>query len=317
MTRDQRKKEEDYDFFEKINRYIRDGKPIEDNIQFDKLSTDCNSFSEIWGKKIGNSEMAKNMCNIFINMYKELKKGKNNYTLDSEYNNDFAFLNYWVNWKIHEGGINESNPVTDFYNHIGSHAPSELILEFTNNLIYDINKDYLNKMNTLYNLYDNYSKLNAIDYAKTDQVKQQLLTLSTASCTHYNKAKYICNEDNRKNNLKFCDKLEAFESKYKDLYQIVDTKPSEISNNFIKLAECPNTKIIASSVIGSIVGLIPLFGVLYKFTPMGQVLRSKMGIINNDINNTEEDMTNISLMEQEKEPLKFQKGIYNIKYQSL
>ncbi|KMZ96416.1 hypothetical protein PVNG_05951, partial [Plasmodium vivax North Korean] len=128
---------------------------------------------------------------------------------------------------------------------------------------------------------------------------------------------YICNDGNNIKNSKFCEKLNTFISKYKDLYTKVDNQGPEFSNNFIKLEECPNTKIITTAVTGTVVGLIPLLGVLYKFTPMGQVIRSKMGILNNDISNIDEDMTNISLMEQEKEPLKFQQGTYNIKYQSL
>ncbi|KMZ76882.1 hypothetical protein PVIIG_05692 [Plasmodium vivax India VII] len=57
--------------------------------------------------------------------------------------------------------------------------------------------------------------------------------------------------------------------------------------------------------------------ILYFFTPIGQMFRSKIGIINNNISNNDEEMTNISLIEQENEPINFQQGTYNIKYQSL
>ncbi|KMZ76709.1 hypothetical protein PVIIG_05708, partial [Plasmodium vivax India VII] len=114
------------------------------------------------------------------------------------------------------------------------------------------------------------------------------------------------------NNSKFCQELNKFESKYNELDGKVREQASELSDYFIRLSECPNTKIITTAVTGSIIGLIPLFGVLYKFTPMGQVIRSKIGIINND-----EEMTKMTLMEQENEPLRFKQGTYNIKYQSL
>ncbi|SCA60425.1 VIR protein [Plasmodium vivax] len=306
-----KKKEEVYDFFEKIHRYIINGKRIEDTISNGELFLECNLFANQWGQKRGKEELAKNVCNIFINIYKKLKNGNENYSRDIDYNNDFAFLNYWVNWKIHEGGINESNSVTDFYNHLDGHAPRELTLEFTNDFIYDINKNYLNKMNILYNLYENYSKLNAIEYTNQEQNKE-VLTLSTACCTDYIKVSYICNDDNKKNNLKFCEQLNTFISKHDALYAQVVARNPKYSDTFIKLSECPNNKIITTAVTGTVVGLIPLFGVLYKFTPMGQMFRSKKGILNND-----EEMTKISLMEQENEHLKFQQGRYNIKYQSL
>ncbi|KMZ76590.1 hypothetical protein PVIIG_05973, partial [Plasmodium vivax India VII] len=108
-----------------------------------------------------------------------------------------------------------------------------------------------------------------------------------------------------------------FKSKYDKLDENVVEKGSDVYDYFIKLSECPNNKIVTTAVTGTVVGLIPLLGVLYKFTPMGQMFRSKMGILNNNISNNDEDMTNMSLMEQENEPLRFQQGSYNIKYQSL
>ncbi|KMZ88519.1 hypothetical protein PVBG_06005 [Plasmodium vivax Brazil I] len=172
-------------------------------------------------------------------------------------------------------------------------------------------------MNILYRLYVNYVKLNSIGYQNAEEDTRQLLTHSTACCPDYIKASYICNDDNKERNPKFCEKLETFKLKYGVLYRSVVAKGPPFSENFIELSKCPNTKIITTAVTGSIIGLIPLFGVLYKFTPMGQVLKSKIGILNKDISKNDEEMANISLMEQENDQLRFQKGTYNIKYQSL
>ncbi|KMZ82428.1 hypothetical protein PVIIG_06130 [Plasmodium vivax India VII] len=308
--------EKDYGFFDNIERYIKDGKIIEDTINIDESPEGCNSFSKIWGKKSGNIIMAENICKIFISIYNHLSKKKVNYREDSYYEKDFAFLNYWSNWKIHEIQINENDAVSDFFDHIESHPLHKINYYTSTNLIYDIKKDDLKKMNILYNLYENYSKLNAIEYTNSEQ-NTQVLTLSTACCTDYIKASYICNADNKKNNPIFCKKLEDFESKYNNLFNKYDGSKSEFADNLIKLSECPNNKIITTAVTGSIIGLIPLFGVLYKFTPMGQVFRSKFGVLNNDISNNDEELTKISLMEQENEPLRFHQGTYNIKYQSV
>ncbi|SCA82001.1 VIR protein [Plasmodium vivax] len=180
-----------------------------------------------------------------------------------------------------------------------------------------INNDKLNKMNKLFNLHKNYSKLNTIISSKSEQDKKEILTLSTQCCAHYSDVSYLCNGDNENKNPEFCKKLNDFKSKYDELNKKVDKPGPDFYDYFIKLSECPNNKIITTAVTGSIIGLIPLFGVLYKFTPMGQVFRSKIGIMNNDINNTDEDMTNISLMGQDSDNISSRQGTYNIKYQSL
>ncbi|SCA59853.1 Plasmodium vivax Vir protein, putative [Plasmodium vivax] len=214
---------------------------------------------------------------------------------------------------------NEDYSVCDVYNGIEGQfsVNSDINININYDYINSINEDYLYKMNILYNLYQNYVELNAIDYKKPEQDKQKLLILSTACCTDYNKAKYICNGDNKDNNTKFCEKLTAFQSKYDKLYEEAAGKGSDYSKNFIRLSECGNNKIITTAVTGTVVGLIPLLGVLYKFTPMGQLFKSKIGILNNDISNNDEEMTKISLMDQENESLRFKQGTYNIKYQSL
>ncbi|VVA00378.1 PIR protein, partial [Plasmodium vivax] len=221
-------------------------------------------------------------------------------------------------FKLSENMKNDDDSVRDVYNAIESQITGSDGHDIFLCFIYDINKDDLYRMNILYNLYDKYIKLKNIIEDTSEPNKQSLLNLSTACCPHYIKAGYICNPGNNNNNSsKFCKELNTFKSKYDDIYQKIVQKGADYSNNFIKLEECSNPKIITTAVTGSIIGLIPLLGVLYKFTPMGQVLRSKMGILNNDISKNDEEMTNISLMEQENESLNFQQGTYNIKYQSL
>ncbi|KNA00991.1 hypothetical protein PVNG_03098 [Plasmodium vivax North Korean] len=208
--------------------------------------------------------MAKNICNIFISIYNKLKSGSKNYRQGSNYKKDFTFLNYWVNWYIH-GKINQNNVLSDFYNSIDSQNLLEDTYDVSNNPIYDIEKNDLYKLNILYSLYENYSKLNDIIKNKFEANKHSLSTLSTACCPDYIKASYMCNNDNKDNNPIFCEKLNIFKSKYEEeIYKKVNQKGSDFSNHFVKLEECSNTKIITTAVTGSIVGLIPLLGVLYK-----------------------------------------------------
>ncbi|KMZ92301.1 hypothetical protein PVMG_03656 [Plasmodium vivax Mauritania I] len=207
--------------------------------------------------------MAKNMCKIFISIYKKLKGEIENYKADSNYKKDFAFLNYWVNWKIQENGFNEYEAAQNFNDYLEVYELLETNFDTTNLLIYDINKDELYKMNILYNLYEKYTKLNSIISNVSNQDKQELLTLSTQCCTDYNEANYICNSGNN-NNSEFCKKLKKFQTKYEELNNKVEKEKSEYSDYFKSLSKCPNNKIITTSVTGSIIGLIPLLGVLYK-----------------------------------------------------
>ncbi|VUZ99728.1 PIR protein [Plasmodium vivax] len=187
------------------------------------------------------------------------------------------FLNYWLNSELSQPFFNEDNCISYVYNVMDSHLGSKPDYNSLDCQLYNINKVELNKMNKLYNFYKNYSKLNTIIDSNWKEKKIEILTLST----------------------------QFVEPRY------------DFSDYFIILSKCPNTKIISTAVTGTVVGLIPLMGVLYKFTPMGQMFRSKIGILNKDISNNDEEMIKMSLMEKENEPIRFQKGTYNIKYQSL
>ncbi|CAI7721742.1 PIR protein [Plasmodium vivax] len=306
-----------YLFFDDIDNYVSKVQNAEITDAEPKENAGCNSFYETWGSKFKNRESAKSICGQFLKLTDSLSSVKKPSQEEHHYKKDYAFLNYWVNFHLSKSIISESNCVNYIYNALESSLYDDLKFRIPTGTIYDLDKDELNKMNILYNLYENYVKLNAIDYNNPEVDKQKLLTHSTACCTDYVKASYICSGDNKNNNRKFCEIVTDFESKYEKLYNPVAQKGSDYSKNFIRLSECGNNKIISTAITGSIIGLIPLFGVLYKFTPMGQVIRSKMGILNNDISNTEEEMTKISLMDHENEQLRFQKATYNIKYQSL
>ncbi|SCA60113.1 Plasmodium vivax Vir protein, putative [Plasmodium vivax] len=306
---------ESYEFFEKIQDYIQEAKSAESNAESHNAEDKCNSFMISSGRYFTDKERAKIICKQFIKLYDSLTDCKIN--SNTNYKKCSDFLNYWVNFKLRKIMKGEDNCVSHVYDLLESQftADEDFNINIDNKYIYNINEDDLHKMNILYSLYEKYTDISAMLENTTSRDKELLLSLSNASCKVYHEANYMCNDDN--NNSKFCQELNKFESKYNELDGKVREQASELSDYFIRLSECPNTKIISTAVTGTIVGLIPLLGVLYKFTPMGQVLRSKMGILNNNISNTDEDTTNISLMEQENEPIKFQQGTYNIKYQSL
>ncbi|SCA82043.1 Plasmodium vivax Vir protein, putative [Plasmodium vivax] len=313
-------KNDSYDFFEKLENYINKANGDQSEDASGDISSNCENFSKTLESSFKNKQIAKNVCEELIKLYKSLNNIKSKSTRYNDYKNECGFFNYLVNFKLNKIRFNESVCIDYIYNAIDSQfTGSDFYNMFDVDVIYDITKDELDKMNILYSLYEKYSKLKSIIDDMSQLNKESLLTHSTACCPDYIEANYMCKDgnDDNYNNSQFCIQLEKFKTKYEGLYTKVHTEKPELSDNLIKLEECPNTKIITTAVTGSIVGLIPLLGILYKFTPMGQVLRSKIGILNNNISNNEEDKTKMSLMDQENEQFRFQQGTYNIKYQSL
>ncbi|KMZ96373.1 hypothetical protein PVNG_06150 [Plasmodium vivax North Korean] len=260
----------EYDFFNNIDKYITEAKKIENPIPPNTPLANCDDFST--QHTLGNKEKAKSLCNSFAKLNQYLVNIKTSVL------NPCNFLNYWLNSELSQTWFSEDDCISFVYNGMDSQLFTNKEYSSLYCQLYNISKVELNKMNKLYNFYKNYSKLNTIIDSETEPNKQEILALSTQCCTDYNDVSYICNPgNNNNNNQKFCEKLNEYKSKYEELYQKVDAKPSEISNNFIKLSDCPNNKIISTAVTGSIIGLIPLVGVLYKVSELNIILRILYG----------------------------------------
>ncbi|KMZ82970.1 hypothetical protein PVIIG_05265 [Plasmodium vivax India VII] len=252
-----------------IENYIEKANRAESTDISTTFHNECNSFMNSSGSFFTVKETAKIICERLLKLFVSLNDHKCNIESNLENKKCSEFLNYWVNFKLRKSMKYEDYSVRHVYDLLESQITGVDGYNIYLNLICDINKDDLYKMNILYRLYENYTELNDIIETKLDENKGSLLTLSTACCPDYNEANYICNSGNINNNIgTFCDKFNEFKSKYDDLYQKVAQKGDDYSNNFIKLEECPNTKIITTAVTGSIIGLMPLLGVLYKVSEL-------------------------------------------------
>ncbi|KMZ77011.1 hypothetical protein PVIIG_06541 [Plasmodium vivax India VII] len=178
--------------------------------------------------------------------------------------------------------------------------------------MFNIFEEDLKKMKLLHSLYTNYSKLNSILSNTSPKIQQSLLEPSSDFYDNYKKARNMCFGENNK----FCQKLENFKSKYQSAYVKVHEKVEEFSKNFKPLPEDVSIKIISTATIGTTVGLIPLFGVLYKFTPLGQFLKPSNIKLTNEYSNNDE-MRNILSIDKESKPIISQQERYNIKYHSI
>ncbi|VUZ93222.1 PIR protein [Plasmodium vivax] len=240
-----------------INEYIKHSNESEsDNSQLD-TGDDCNSFSEMYAN--GNNTVWKNICEQFIKLCKQLPRVKNNNEFDPNFIKDWNFLSYWLNIKLRENQLNGITCPNSFYSGMENHCFYTLF-PFLNspNLIYNINEEHLSRMELLYILHENYSKLNTILNINTSAEPKTLLEPSSECSNYYESARY-----------KF---------------------------------------------IGSAVGIIPLLGILYKFTPIGQMFKSPQSKLPKGHSNNIDEIMKTSLLNYENEQLNFNQEKYNIEY---
>ncbi|CAI7719075.1 hypothetical protein PVPAM_060008200 [Plasmodium vivax] len=292
-------KEGKYDFFDKILEYIKKA----DNAKIDSISgvdySCCNSFSSIMKSKLKTEENAKSICKQFIKLHKSLTHIEEQ-SNDHNYKKDSSFLNYWVNTVIRENRTYDQYCIHDFTHDMENHCMISLTVYDLSELVYDIKGDDFNKINILYNLYVNYDKLKNGLSTLSEENKSSLLPYSNECNKLYRKAETMHNDQKTT----FYEKLTKFTSEYKELYPEFEEKENKFSIYFKRLSDNPNN-IITTSVFGSLVGLIPFMGILYKFTPMGQFFRSKNKKFTEEYSNNDENQISIH---QER---------YNIKYHSV
>ncbi|KMZ76728.1 hypothetical protein PVIIG_06039 [Plasmodium vivax India VII] len=258
-------KEESYEFFENIGDYIEKAKSAENSAALFIGESGCNFFMNSYGHYFKDVKIAKTVCEQFKKLYDLLPELKSNSNSDTNYNKSSQFLNYWVNFKLRESMQNEEDSACDVYNYLENSITDSnggyILLEF----IYDINKDDLYNMNILYRLYKKYTDIDGILENTITRDKELLLSFSTACCTDYLEAKHMCSggNDDDNNNSQFCKQLQKFETTYEGLYNRVDKKGPEYTNNFKRLTQC-NNNTVSTAVIGTTVGLVPLLVGLYK-----------------------------------------------------
>ncbi|KMZ89797.1 hypothetical protein PVMG_06065 [Plasmodium vivax Mauritania I] len=200
------------------------------------------------------------MCGQFLKLYKSLSCYREDIQKHTTKINDCKFLNYWVNWKLNISKEKRNICVKKFYDDVVNHCVETFSPSSRFNLEHNINNIDLEKMNKLYNLYQKYHNLNSIFITSALQNPTLLLEPSNQCINEYNLARPMCYDENDK----FCEKLRNFKSKYQNLYAQAQAKGTNFSKNFKRLPEEENSNIISSALLGSIFGLIPLFGLLYK-----------------------------------------------------
>ncbi|VVA00327.1 PIR protein [Plasmodium vivax] len=240
-----------------------------------ELNTDDNCVSFSKQHTINYTDIGKQICEQFIKLCKQLPNIKNYNITDPNYRKDWDFLSYWLNSKLRESELNGTICPKKFYDGMENHCMNTLSrFVSSTNLIYHINEDDLNRMKALYILHNNYN----------DKYKE------------------------------YCKQLDKFKTKYEKLFITAKSKGKEFANNFKKITDYDNSNIISTTIIGSAVGLIPLLGILYKFTPMGQMFNSKKWNLSINHDNNIDEIRKTSLLDYENEQLNLKQEKYNIEY---
>ncbi|KMZ83415.1 hypothetical protein PVBG_06277 [Plasmodium vivax Brazil I] len=266
-------RDDSYNFLDTVEEYVKALEEINSVSLDSRERKDCEDFSKNHAKTY--TEIGKNICEQFLKLYKYLPNIKNNITGGTCFKKECGFLNYWLNFELKKN--NKIICINKFYNGIESYCGKTISNDLPLGAMYNIDQDHLNKIDKLYNLYANYTKLNNIIDSNWEENKQEILRRSLQCCTHYNDVSYMCNGDNENSNPKFCRKLNDFKLKYDKLDKKEVDQGSDFYDYFIKLEECPNNKIITTAVTGTVVGLIPLLGVLYKVSDLIIKLRTLYG----------------------------------------
>ncbi|KMZ95153.1 hypothetical protein PVMG_06091 [Plasmodium vivax Mauritania I] len=285
MTCNPKTEADSYDFFQKIENYIYYAQNLVSDPPSPQPSDGCPSISTLYEPQ--NSQVAKDIYNGFTKLYSSLSSKKKHPTTSSDYKHFCGFLNYWLNSKLKESKFDGTACVIKFYENMKLHCKDTFPVDNSLNFIYDINEDDLKKMNILYKLHEQISKIHKILFRSSEEEPNSSLSLSKESLQYYRTYSPTCNG----NNSEFCKALQDFKDKYKQLYSIFQRRGEEYTKYYIKLPEVNNNII-----------LTPL---LCTFTPMGQIFRSKNKKFTKEYSNNYDD------------PISLHQERYNIKYDSV
>ncbi|SCA60157.1 Plasmodium vivax Vir protein, putative [Plasmodium vivax] len=313
------KKRENYDFFEKVDIYIKYADGIKTTATESDVSADCTALLNGMYSS-GNRVIIRNICEDFLKLYKSLS------TSQEVHQNYKEFLNYWLNFRLSEGKHNENICVKQFYDDMESYCENTFGYVVSTNVFYDMDQDELDKMNILYNLYYNYYKI-----FKDDKIvcnEKSLCSQYTNHCLKYYGDGIIKCPTEKTDN--FCRKLDQFRVKYEHLQKRTDIsnngyKPSDMESLpthdqalYLQGSALQNLKDIviwAMYIMGPTVGLSLIFLYFYKYTTFGKWIcakRNKKKIMRDSINQE----TYFLQYNLEDDIISCTKSPYNIRYHS-
>ncbi|SBS89300.1 PIR Superfamily Protein [Plasmodium ovale curtisi] len=266
-----------YSFFENFKMYNLYEREMEKQFLGGKYSIQCDSIL-YYNKDFGN-ERASNVCvkfRIIYNFITSTKKAPETQTLNDK---DFAYLNYWLNSKSKNYKNGKNITFKEFQN-IMDHTVDEFASVMFDGKLYDLGEDDFQNMKLLDYLHSNYFEIFTEISTLTKEKNISCFKHVNELLNTYKRGIIQCHIDNTN----FCKALKFFKGEYDNIFFGKGSIAEKCTDQeLLKLPTYEDVSLEEKkiSVVGSILG--PSFGtlftmlILYKFTPIGQWIHSKIG----------------------------------------
>ncbi|SBS99299.1 PIR Superfamily Protein [Plasmodium ovale curtisi] len=321
----------DYGFFEKINYYREKAEAaektnkVEISIELDYCPDDeemgCYYFliNDI-SPKIQSAHI---ICEQFKKIYNLLSNSKFEKEAGKLENNDYSFMNYWLNDKLRGKNTDLPMCVKEFYKKLKEINENYFKIKTLDEQLYNIERHDLDNMRNLYDLYNIKDKI-------MEAITEEFNEGKSLSCLGYTKEcqkKYKEAIINCHGNCSyFYSLIKEFKSKYKnDLSNFA--KNSSFSCKSEELFELPKYGVVLKEHEGvqtirngTLSVLLPVFGVFLmfklsdKFTPFRQYILEKIKKRKSMLFDEEERDNELLLYTSDDDSSIFNDGEYNISY---
>ncbi|SBT83285.1 PIR protein [Plasmodium ovale] len=266
----------------------------------------------------------KNICQEFKFLYKSLSENPVEVTTvnDMFLDTDCDFLNYWLNDKLREYVSDGSNYVKQFYEKIKEQNATDFSKHVElGKYMYVIDPYILENMKFLYEIYYNAVKIiNMItDQVDTDEEQK--------SCSYYikefdEKYKEAMNRS-LNSNIDYYNALKIFNASYDIIF---DTSFNKLKNcnydeflffpKYDPVLERKQRNIMAGKILSAPLIMSFVIPLLYKYTPLGPYLRTKINNVKNRWMDSEEYGSELSSLPTDIEDNISDNMEYNIGYYS-
>ncbi|SBT01583.1 PIR Superfamily Protein [Plasmodium ovale curtisi] len=229
-----------------------------------------------------------------------------------------GYASYWLNGKVRKEKGESDSDTSMFFNVLNNSLTWDTDSSICKNYIYNIGDEVYKKMNILFTYYSDYN--NFLIYKNTNP---------DVSCTHAQKCAKIYEENIVNCSIfedEFCKKLKEFRdilmnqlispsicAEQQDIIRSIDkTIPESSSQNHRE--ESSQATTISASSFGTMMGVSLLSLFLYKVTPLGSWLSSRIGNLKKTLNMGDNE-ENVSLFQySESTQSNYTNGDYNIAY---
>ncbi|SBT55169.1 PIR Superfamily Protein [Plasmodium ovale wallikeri] len=271
-----------YSFFMSIKEYYGYAEEMSTKLRGTTENTKCYYFSS--DPRNFGTEHVKDVCVKFIMLYNVIyEKRQNKKKIVND--NDFAFLNYWLNSFSKSAKISPYITVNEFQKTVGDRE-QEFATFTLEEKLYDMKDEDYDNMNLLNELQYNYGEIfkNGGYIVKGDK---PCIGYFEKFINTYKNCIIKCPDDDTS----FCRALKYIKEEYKQKL-LGDDGISEYCIDREKLqlpsysdVSAGNNITMVGTVLGPSFGTLSTLFLLYKFTPLGQWILAKIGTNKGAYNN--------------------------------